>query len=179
VSFLRFGAREPVYTGESNERVWLRLHNNTRWPLVFDAHGASGEAFARGTEEEIGLFVSVEEVPKVRQFEVVSSPLTDRQPPPPGTLREPPLQGQPLLVPNIKEEENCSPPYRDSCHVCSNIRLAPGKSIVFSVPREMLCEDRKIYVVYNYDWEEREGIMVDEPEHRVYFYGSALPKVSQ
>jgi hypothetical protein len=179
VSFLRFGTREPVYTGESNQRVWLRLHNNTRWPLVLDAHGASGEAFARGTEEEVGLFVSVEEVLKVRQFEVRSSPLTDPQPLPPGSAIEQPIQAQPSATPRSKEQQNCSPAYQDSCHVCSNIRLASGKSIMFSVPREMLCEDRMIYVVYNYDWEGRDGIMVDEPEHRVYFYGSALPKPQQ
>ncbi len=44
-------------------------YNNTPWSLVLDAHGASGEAFARGTEEEVGLFVSVEEVAMIRQFQ--------------------------------------------------------------------------------------------------------------
>src|SRR4051812_4328706 len=29
ISFERFGKTEPLYEGESENRIWLRLHNNT------------------------------------------------------------------------------------------------------------------------------------------------------
>jgi hypothetical protein len=178
VSFLRFGKREPVYTGESNERVWLSLHNNTRWTLVLDARGAGGQSFSRGDEKEIGLFVSVEEVPKSNEFRVSSVSEYRSAPLAPGLQENTGLSQPPTSV-VVEEEKNCSAPYIDSCHVCSNIKLAPGKSLVFSVPRETLCKNLKIYIVYNYDWEGREGFMGEEPEHRVYFYGSSLPKPSR
>ena len=172
ISFLRYGKREPIHTGESNEGVWLRLHNNTRWPLVLLAQGAAGHAFALAKDEEVGLFVSVEEVPEpalrvIRAFEI---PLAL-----PESLREKEVEKQQSSMTPVEEQRNCSPPYVDSCHVCSSIKLAPGKSFVFSVPREILCKSLKIYIVFNYDWEGTG----DEPEHRVYYYGSALPKLAR
>ena len=169
VTFLRYGKREPIHTGESNEGVWLRLHNNTRWPLVLLAQGAAGHAFALAKEEEVGLFVSVEEVPEpsLRVIRSIELPLAV-----PESLREKDVEKQQPSITPVKEERNCSTPYVDSCHLCSSIKLAPGKSFVFSVPRETLCKNLKIYIVFNYDWEGTG----DEPEHRVYYYGSTLPE---
>jgi hypothetical protein len=175
ISFLRFGKRKPSRTGESDERVWLRLHNNTRWPLVLNAQGASGHVFALAKEEEIGLFVSVEEVPEPRLRMIRDISPSDIPPVLPESLREPVVvNGQPSTSP-VEEKRNCQSAYVDSCHVCSIIKLAPGRSFVFSVPREFLCTNLKIYIVYNYDWERMSG----EPEHRAYFYGSALPKLAR
>jgi hypothetical protein len=169
---LRFGKRQPIHTGESDEGVWLRLHNNTRWPLVLNARGAAGHVFALATEEEVGLFVSVEEVPELRLKMIREISPGDMPPVLPESLREKPLENQQPSTPPAEEETNCQAPYVNSCHVCSIIKLAPGQSFLFSVPREDLCKKLKIYVAFNYDWE---GVG-DEPEHRVYFYESALPK---
>ena len=43
LSFVKYGKLEPWYEGLSGERVWLRLHNNTRWEIVFDASGVADE----------------------------------------------------------------------------------------------------------------------------------------
>ena len=31
ISYERQGILKPLYTGESNRRVWLRFHNNSKW----------------------------------------------------------------------------------------------------------------------------------------------------
>ena len=47
VSFEKFGKRTPRYSGESNEGVWLRFHNNTKWNVTIKT---------LGTEKEYGDF---------------------------------------------------------------------------------------------------------------------------
>lgn len=34
IRFEREGKMEPLYSGESYERIWLRLHNNSRWKIL-------------------------------------------------------------------------------------------------------------------------------------------------
>jgi hypothetical protein len=63
------------------------------------------------------------------------------------------------------------------CHVCSSNKLAPGKPILFSLPREYLNKDLAIRISFSYDWEEDErGSTSLEPQHYVYFYSSKLPR---
>lgn len=38
ISFVRTGKADPLGNGESNDRVWLRLNNNTRWAIWIDAN---------------------------------------------------------------------------------------------------------------------------------------------
>jgi len=35
VSFEREGQIEPLYEGESDKRIWLRFHNNSKWKVSF------------------------------------------------------------------------------------------------------------------------------------------------
>jgi len=35
ISYEREGEIEPLYVGESEKRVWLRLHNNSKWKIMF------------------------------------------------------------------------------------------------------------------------------------------------
>jgi len=53
VSFERFGKRNPLYPGESNEGVWLRFHNNTKWNVTIKT---------LGTKEEYGDFHTFYEI---------------------------------------------------------------------------------------------------------------------
>jgi hypothetical protein len=175
LSFVRFGKREPLHTQESSEGVWLRLHNNTRWPLVLKAHGGGGGVFATGKEEEVGMFYGVEEF-REREESILREPL---EPPPPSLPSglDPGWDKKPAPAPTIIEED-CPVPASSWCfHVCSVISLPPGKSLVFSLPRETLCKNLRVYLVFNYSWEARNGFVGEAPEHRVYFYGSALLKM--
>jgi hypothetical protein len=178
LSFVRFGKREPLHTNESNDGVWLRLHNNTRWSLVLNASGTGGRVFVTGKEEEIGMFFGVEEV---RQGP--STVNIDGYTPPPSLVSpwevKPQPNPTPLPVPP-EIEEDCPAQGDNWCvHVCSVIRLPPGKSVMFSLPRETLCKNLRIYLVFNYSWETQNGFVGEAPEHRVYFYGSELLKKDQ
>jgi hypothetical protein len=177
LSFVRVGKREPLHVSESDKGVWLRLHNNTRWSLVLNAYGAGGYVFATGKEVVVGMFYGVDEVQERSDLVRVDDPSNWGQPPPPGS--DPDWNKPPDPVPP-KIEEDCPAPADDWCfHVCSLITLPPGKSLDFSVPRETLCKNLRIYLVFNYSWETRNGFVAENmPEHRVYFYGKELLKLA-
>ncbi len=147
LKFERVGKREPRKNGESNEGVWLRLYNNTRWKIHIQAYGLDGLAFLRGNEKEVGLYYEVGLVPKpsTRFVEVDGPPAPEK-----------PLCEAPLLR------------YGD---LRSGVELQPTESIVFSVAREHLCENLYVTVKFRYEWES----YGDEPEHRVRFYGFDVP----
>lgn len=63
ITFEGIGKREPRRLGESNDAVWLRLHNNTRWKIHLQAYGLSS-IFLKGNEEEVGLYYEVGSIPK-------------------------------------------------------------------------------------------------------------------
>ena len=63
------------------------------------------------------------------------------------------------------------------CHACSIIPLHPGKSILFSLPREDVSADRRIRIEFSYDWEDRDDVTAGrEVQHSVFFDGSELDK---
>lgn len=166
ISFVRFGKLEPLHSGESGERVWLRLHNNTRWMLWLEAGGAS-EGYG-----DASLFYEVEKLPKPRMvmFES-SSPLPVLSP-------TQPQENTSLTAPVVEDQEECEA-FSERCHSCSIINLPPGRSILFSVPREHLCKDVRLYVSYSYGWEGKDArdFFGDyEPQHNAVFFGSRLPK---
>lgn len=173
ITFVKTGKREPIYTSDSDEGIWLRLHNNTRWALVLAADGSP--SVAKGKEKEIGMFYGIEEIPKMR--EIVAGPIAGPPPLPPanqGIILPPsaqPSTGKDSDAGKDKYQE-CGPTFGHWCHLCMSIKLQPGKSLLFSIPREHLCRSHKLYLKYRYEW-EGDG---QEPEHRVYFYGTNLPK---
>jgi len=173
ITFVRFGKREPTHNNESDEGVWLRVHNNTRWTLLFGGYGAY-----TAKDEEVSMFYGVEEVPKPRDRFIIMPPLPQRP-----IFDRPPVQAQPTETPKVeKEEKDCdAPPGEWGIDVVGLIPLPPGKSLLFSVPLETLCKNLKIYIEYNYAWERKNYYdnYGDEPQHRVYFYGSDLPKVAR
>jgi hypothetical protein len=175
VSFVRFGRREPRYNNESEEGVYLRVYNNTKWPLTF-----YGMDWFTSEEREMRVFYGVEEVPEPRDAIRVSAPMVG-QPPPPGSSPEPALSADAVNKAKPEESHECKAPPDDwGIHVVSPITLPPGRSTIFSVPREALCKNLKIYLKYNYSWErhDRYRPFDDEPEHRVFFAGSDLPRRS-
>lgn len=152
ITFERKGKREPLDAGEGNEGIWLRLHNNTRWNISFCASGVPKEY------GEVGMYYEVEEIPFQES----------------GGSYAQATQEETLA----KREKREIPPGHRIGHVCHVYKLPPGKSIVFSVPREHLAENLAIKVAFNYGWENPEDIITGrEPEHSVYFYASNLPSV--
>ena len=147
IMFERVGKREPRRIGESSDGVWLRLHNNTRWRLHLQAYGLEG-AFLRGDEKEVGLYYEVGSIPG-----------------PTSRLKE---AGAPI----VEEKQGCEAPLLKYGDLRSGIDLAPGESLVFSVPLEHLCKNLYVAVTFRYEWEDRG----DEPLHSVRFYGFDVPE---
>src|SRR5215510_234341 len=174
ITFVRFGKREPRHNEESNEGVWLRVHNNTRWPLTFQ-----GMDWFIDEDQEVTVFYGVEEIPK--PISVIAVPRIVPRPLP-GSSAQPAPQTEALSQSKTETSKDCEAPPGDwGIDVVSPITLPPGKSMIFSVPRETLCKNLKIYLVYNYVWEKRDKYQSFdyEPEHRVYFKGSNLPNTAR
>jgi hypothetical protein len=153
ITFERVGNREPRRSRESSEGVWLRLHNNTRWRIDLQAHGLSN-VFLEGNEKEVAFYYHVAAVPK-----------------PSTRYREIPFPSSP-----VGEQPECEAPLLGYGDLRSGIELPPGKSILFSVPREHVCKNLYVIVDFRYAWESgRAG----EPQHSVRFYGSDIPQVEQ
>lgn len=64
-------------------------------------------------------------------------------------------------------------------HTSSAHLLRPGRSVLFSVPREHLPEGVALQIAFNYEWAlegEMEFVRIGEPQHYVLFYSESLPK---
>jgi len=78
ISYEHSAKREPIHTGESDEGIWLRLHNNTKWAIKFPVSGAPEK------HGDIGMFYILEviselpdevtEIPKGYELGHVYSP---------------------------------------------------------------------------------------------------------
>lgn len=45
ISFVRIGPRKPLEEWESDQGIWLRVHNNTKWSLIFNAAGVPDSSY--------------------------------------------------------------------------------------------------------------------------------------
>jgi hypothetical protein len=60
---------------------------------------------------------------------------------------------------------------------CLRQLILPGKSLLFSVPREHLADGLAIKVAFRYKWEDNTNVLNgQEPIHHAYFYSTDLPK---
>jgi len=150
IDFLRKGRSQPLEEGESNERIWLRFVNNTRWDISFCASGVPEEY------GEVGMY-----------YEVVKMPYQES-----GTYSSEERKNEA----KGKEKPEIPVGHRRG-HVCHVYRLQSGRCVVFSVPREHLAEDLSIKVEFNYGWEKPDDVIEGlEPQHHVYFYSTKLPR---
>jgi hypothetical protein len=169
IMLVRKGKIADSGTGEVKDHVWLRLHNNTRWPLMIQASGVPKEY------GDAQMHYGVETIP--RGIEYVVSEETTLPVLPPTLAPTRPTPSQPIpAAPKTEEVEDCEVSIRAGCHACSVIPLHPGRSLIFSVPREDICKRTRLYVPFSYSWEDAWPLDGQEPEHRVYFYGSDLLK---
>lgn len=69
INFEREGKIDPLYEGESHKRVWLRLHNNSKWLIKFCSSPISPEYNEYGETEityEIERYQGSSETPTAR-----------------------------------------------------------------------------------------------------------------
>lgn len=166
LAFEREGKREPVHASESNQGIWLRLHNNSKWAINFCTpslyippkvapvrlpEGRGVLALVDGVE--VSVCHGVEEL---KSYEWVLGRA--------GEAKK-----------RKTTKDSTQQVGYDTGDVSSSAWLPSGSSIVFSVPREHLSKGLAIFVRFNYAWEYGERTFrSDEPEHRVYFRASDL-----
>src|SRR5262249_32705275 len=124
IAFVRFGKREPLDAGESNEGVWLRLYNNTRWQIWVPAFDVPRDA------GEIGLRYEISR-PVVRHdlhFGPEDRPKAD-------------TQGSVPVGYNYGDTRSWSP-------------IKSGESVLFSTPREHLPPGTFLQLRFKYGWED-------------------------
>jgi hypothetical protein len=184
IAFDRVGHRPPLEEGESSTGVWLRLHNNTAWPLLVECFGVPK---ALG---DVGLYYEVESGPVVQIFPLEEPRITIEGPdlsyvpgiPPKPSEDKPPERKAGEAAPREAEAARVAdePPIGYRAGDVTTVReIPPGSSLLFSVPREHLEKDLRIRIQFNYGWEREPGkgyVASGEPRHFVYFFGSSIPK---
>lgn len=68
VAYERTGKRKPLYESESDEGIWLRLHNNTKWTIIFPAFGVPK------LYGDLGMFYFLESVSKNKAADISDLP---------------------------------------------------------------------------------------------------------
>ena len=136
---------EPSGTGKSKEKgndVWLRLHNNTCWPIQLTT---------------LSSYLPKERKPNEKLIDYLKRGLY--------------LENDSEISLFYVVEEKDGRRVRSFIDSFFSSRLPAGVSVLFSVAREDLsiAKERSIFVSYNYPWEidERGFDRADEPEHRV------------
>lgn len=66
ISYEREGKIDPLYVGESDRRVWLRFHNNSRWQVMFCSSPVSKEYGETEITYEIERYEGSGETPGTR-----------------------------------------------------------------------------------------------------------------
>jgi hypothetical protein len=113
IEFERSGKESPLFEGESESRIWLRLHNNTRWSIAFCSFPVDANYGGIGVVHEV-MKNSDSGMDSIYKG---------------GSA--PPAHGQAAKVPQgYSTADTCSP---------SNVYS--GSSITFSVPRVHLGKD--------------------------------------
>jgi hypothetical protein len=145
-------AQEQTDSKSALQVIRFRLHNNTRWAISFSTDSLyvgpkTAPLRLSGGRGALGLRDGVEV--NIRY----------------GIEPEPGRNS----IANL--------PMLDRIDVYSTSWLPSGHSVTFIVPREHAVRDTRVYVSFNYEWETTEGDNgSSEPEHRVYFRSSDLPK---
>lgn len=148
VSFDHFGKREPLESGESNEGVWLRLHNNTRTSIFFASFSVPKSL------GEVGMFYDIVSASYASNYHDPSVPTS------PAKVQDLPV-GYPL--------GHTSSAYllRPGETVLFSV---PREHLPESV-------GLRINFNYEWELEgEMESVRKGEPKHFVFFYSSRLPK---
>ena len=155
VEFQRSGKSPPLFGGEKEERVWLKLYNNTRWAVGMCSFPVTSQY------GDIGV---VYDVKQGRTLLRTGGPIGGRRP------SEKP---QPKKM-NLPESAKIPQGYSTG-DTCTRYYLDSGKSIVFSVPREHLAKNLYIEFEFWPEWENRDNDLGNFPQSFVSFSNQELP----
>lgn len=154
IEFERSGKAPPLFEGEKEERIWLRLHNNTKWKIEFCSFSVNGKYGGTGIVYEV----------KRNRTTSATVGVDERGS---GTST---LPGDKSQQADIKTPQGYS-----TGDTCTPYYLASGKSVVFSLPREHL--GKNLYIEFEFwpEWENRDNELGSFPQSYVSFSNQELP----
>lgn len=184
LSFERQGGRKPLFQckGESQQGIWLRLHNNSSKPIAIAANYIVSEdktvplILTNGTQTK--GFAESAEIQVCYEAEAIPVTTSRRTYNPKSNVVNLEM-GVPVEVKVPKQSPSyCSCKWSAERARDFQVSWVPaGSSVVFSVPREYLAQHLKIYTHFNYEWEIDRNMYVEinEPYHQVFFHDYELP----
>jgi hypothetical protein len=134
------GERKPDYPGEGSERLWLRIHNNTREAICIQTHS---------------LYIG----PKVAPLKLLSGKSV-------LGIRDG-IEIAPFY--SVEEEHQTGfdrLPLTSDGDVSSASWIPSGGTVLMSLPKDDLVKGRRVALPFSYEWEsESDGIA-----HEAFFY---------
>jgi hypothetical protein len=171
LSFERFGTYQSPCNEPESSGIWLRLNNNTRSTIFVDGVPVKEKStdiisLKLSDNSEVRGFKNGTEIRLRYDWEavLVAGPKIGKD----GGI----MFDIPVEVPLPKQLIYCSQKWMGSER---GFGIAPGNSVLFSVPKDPLTYYIKVNVQYSYEWEgDGRFIKNFEPYHLIYFYGSQL-----
>jgi hypothetical protein len=151
IEFERSGKAPPLFEREKEERIWLRLYNNTQWAINFCSFSVKNQYGRAGIVYEVKRSRTSFGMPKGSSNQ--------------GALPEERNQ----------QESVRTPQGYSTADVCTPYSLGSGKSVTFSLPREHL--GKNLYIEFEYwpEWENRDNELGNFPKYSVSFGNQELP----
>jgi hypothetical protein len=140
-----------LFEREKEERIWLRLHNNTLWTIEFCSFSVKDQY------GDTGIVYDVK-----------------RYPPSTGMI-EVHLKGSALPKERNQQEPARTLQGYSTADTCTPYYLDSGKSVIFSMPREHL--GKNLYIEFEFwpEWENRDNELGNFPQYYVSFGNLELP----
>jgi hypothetical protein len=154
IIFEKVAKREPTSAGDSDQGIWLRLHNNYRFPILVHGFGDP----TPGTD--LGLIYRVARMPDSPYAGTFAWPLEVDKPP-------------------GDRERRCANqqiPKGTEFDVFSSVAVGPGESMVFSVPLNHLSDCYYIETTIGFSFEDRLGSVGNSLSHVLSFFSWGLPE---
>jgi hypothetical protein len=143
VKFDYMGPGEQRGQDESSRRIWLRLVNNCKFPIVLRTYGVPDES----AKEEVGVM-----------YDVVANPVLEGMvqlgPAPAGSSAEP--TGNEVARPSA-ESESTEIPKGTIFHVSSTEVVPPGKNVLFSIPVNHVSKKWHLEIPFTFDLPNGKG----------------------
>ncbi|MBX3278327.1 MAG: hypothetical protein KF868_10025 [Acidobacteria bacterium] len=151
IEFERSGKAPPLFEGEKEERIWLRLYNNTQWVIEFCSFSVKDHYGGIGIVHE------------VRRYQTSFGRID-------GSTETAPLPKE-----RNQEEPVRTPQGYSTSDTCTPYSLGSGKSVIFSIPREHL--GKNLHIVFEYwpEWENRDNELANSPQYYLTFSNQILP----
>ncbi len=151
IEFERSGKASPLFEGERDDRIWLRLHNNTQWAIVFCSFTVNNKYGGTGIVYEVKRYQQGLGGDERRSRESAS-----------------------LIESNQIESTKIPQGYRTG-DTCTSYSLESGKSVVFSIPRDHLGKNLYLAIEFWPAWENRDNELGNFPQYHVSFGNQELP----